>query len=569
MAITLSQRYLNEIKKCVNAPNAVIELFLDGSTRRFGYHSRNGVGVTYFRADGAYKADGWTHAIGGDDLDGFGVEADLKSVSSFQNKLDAKKGYSTRGEISFVIAGRDNFKSLISDNYLKNRRVAKKEGFISQGFTYADYATTYVGMVTDWSRNGDELTVTVSDDLVDASIKIPTENEAKTQYIDYRNVNPADIMRNILSVNLGVGGSYIDLAKFASERDTWLNGWKYSRVITDSKEANEYLNELQVEANSYLFHDGDKISLKVFAPPVPSQSVEEWTEEANIIKDSFRQKSGYKDNFYNRVVLYYDYDESGSSDSADYYDSAVIAVDSASQDSTEWDEASTKTVYSKWIRSTTFSQTANITGVFVYHASKNNGAGTGTLAFTYDAANGNTLQWTPPGGTIGEAVKITKDGKFDVYGSDSTRFIRVLVTTASLPASGAADTVTITPLDGDKYALAVAQKILSRFRDPASTVSFDIDINCAAFGSTFIRPTDVKDVTTGEACEKGKSSWTRERLMLTSVKPDVENGKVAIEAMVTRFYRQYGFIAPAGLPDYGSANDAQRKYAYVGRSYVW
>lgn len=569
MAITLSQRYLNEIRKCVNAPNAVIELFLDGSTRRFGYHSRNGGVVTYFRADGDYKADGGIYAIGGDDLESLGVEADLKSVSSFQNKLDAKKGYSTRGEISFVIAGRDNFKSLVSDNYLKNRRVAKKEGFIAPGFTYADYATTYTGMVTDWSRSGDELTVTVSDDLVDASIKIPIENETKTQHIDYRGVNPADIMKNILSVNLGVSGDYVDLAKFASERDTWLNGWKYSRVITDSKEANEYLNELQVETNSYLFHDGEKISFRVFAPPMPSQSVEEWTDETHLIKDSFKQKSGYKDSFYNRVVLYYDYDESGSSDSADYYDTAVIAVDSASQDSSEWDEASTKTVYSKWIRSITFSQTANITGVLVYHASKNNGAGTGTLAFTYDAANGNTLQWTPPGGTTGEAVEITKDGKFDVYGSDSTKFIRVLVTTASLPASSTTDTVTVTQLDGDKYAMAIAQKMLSRFRDPASIVSFDIDINAAAYDSAFIRPTDMKDVTTDEACEKGRPSWAGERLMLTSVKPDVENGKVAIEAMVTRFYRQYGFIAPAGHPDYGSATDAQKKYAYVGKSYIW
>lgn len=569
MAITLSQRYLNELKKCVNAPNVVIELFLDGSIRRFGYHSRNGGVVASFRADGVCKADGGVRAIGGDDLESFGVEADLKSVSSFQNRLDARKGYSTRGEINFVIAGRDNFKSLISDNYLKNRRVAKKEGFIAPAFTYADYATTYTGMVTDWSRSGDELSVTVSDDLVDASIKLPVENETKTQYMDFRNVNPVDIMRNILSVNLGIGGDYIDMAKFASERDTWLNGWKYSRVVTDSKEANEYLNELQVETNSFLFHDGEKISFKVFAPPVPSQSVEEWTDETHIIKDSFGQKSGYKDNFYNRVVLYYDYDESGSSDSADYYDSAVITIDSASQDASEWGEVSTKTVYSKWIKGITFSQTANIAGVFVYHVSKNNGAGSGTLTFTSDATNGNTLQWTPPAGTTGEAVKVTENGKFDIYGSDATKFIRVLVATASLPASTKTDTVTITALEGNKYASAIAQKILSRFRDPVSVVTFDVDINNAAYNSQFIKPTDIKDVTTGEACEKGKSSWTMERLMLTSVKPDVESGKVAIEAIETKFYRQYGFIAPAGHPDYGSATDAQRKYAYVGRSYIW
>lgn len=535
----LTTAYLAALKSR-NTPTAILEVALDSGTVKWGYHSPFPEIVPI-----------------------------VKTISTFQNKLDTKTGYSTRGEVNFVISGRDNFKNLVANQYLKNRRVTKLEGFLADGFVYSDFAPTYKGMITDVNRNGDDLTITVSDDLIDATQKIPVENSTNTQYLDYRNMSFVDVMTNILSTQLAVEAAYVDTAKFNSERDIWFNGWKVSRVLTEPKEANEYLNELQQETNSFIIHDGEKISYKAFAPPTPSETVDEWTDNYPIISGTVKMKSGYKDNFFNRVVFYYDYDESGSSDSGDYFDSAIIATDADSQSAGQWDEANTKTVYSKWFKTYTFSQTSNITGALGYHASTNNGAGSGTLTFTYDATNGSTLQWTPPGGSIGEAVKVTEDGKFDVYGSDTTKFVRVIVTTASLPTSNQTDTVTITYIGGERYAAAVAQKILSRFRDPAPVVSFDIEMNAAAYNSAFIKPTDLKDLTTDEVCEKGKTSWSKERVMITMFKPDIEKGKASVEVLPTRFYRQYGFIAPAGYPNYGEASDAQKKYGYIGHCYIW
>ena len=54
--------------------------------------------------------------------------------------------------------------------------------------------------------------------------------------------------------------------------------------------------------------------------------------------------------------------------------------------------------------------------------------------------------------------------------------------------------------------------------------------------------------------------------MLTSVRPDFQASKVSIEAVQTKMYRKYGFIAPAGYPDYPSATTAQREYAFIGRA---
>src|SRR3989304_7544003 len=223
MAITLCQKYIDEIRKGINTPNVVIEAELSGGTRRFGYHGRNTLPLPRFLADGAYRADGTVYAVGSDELPG--MLAILKSVSSLQNKLDTEKGFSTRGELRVVITGRDIFKGLIRDEHLKNRRVSRKDGFIAPGFTYADYPATYTGIISDWSRKGDEITLTVSDDLVDASAKIPEENGPSTQFIDYRDMHPADIMTDILTNRLGIGSAYVDSNQFTNEKLLWLQGW--------------------------------------------------------------------------------------------------------------------------------------------------------------------------------------------------------------------------------------------------------------------------------------------------------------------------------------------------------
>ncbi|MBI5237705.1 MAG: hypothetical protein HY887_04710 [Deltaproteobacteria bacterium] len=578
MAITLTSKFLAEIKKNVNMPCVILEVALDSGTLFLG--SRGDITLNeYYLADGTYKADGTITAMGSINS----PSPVIKNISSLQNKIDSKSGYSTRGELSFTITGRDNFKLLISgytapltrhtaaqgqdvpfdvSPYLKNRRVTRKDGFIAPGFAYSDYAATFTGRISDWSRKGDELTITASDDLINASKKLPVENSTKTQYLDFRNMNPADIMTNILLTQLGIGAAYVDSTKFASERDTWIPGWVFDRVLTEPKEANEYLNELQQECNSYIIHDGEKITYKVFAPPVPGNTPEEWTDAAHILHGTLSLKSGYKDGFYNRVVVYYDYDESNS-DKEENFESAVISVDAGSQDATQWNEVKSKVVKSKWIRTRTYAQPVNVTGVHLYHVSRNNGAGAGTLTFTYNAA-GPTLQWTASGDTIGVAEKITKDGKFQIFSADKTKYIRVIVTTASLPASNKTDSIGITALSGDTFAATLAQKLLSRYRDPAATVSFEVDINNVAYNSAFIKPTDVKDVTTDEACEKGVVAWNKERVMLTSVRPDIAKGRVQVEAVDMRLYRRYGFISPAGYPDYPSATDAQREYAFIG-----
>ncbi len=532
MAITLSTAYLAELKKGSNSPNVILELILDSGTLKYGY------------ATGGFPD----------------VQPILKSVSSLQNKLDTKSGFATLGQISFVIMGRENFRGLIKDNFLKNRRVTRKDGF--EGLGYSDYASTFTGTILDWSRKGDELTITVADEGVKTTKKIPVENATKTQNLDYRNMNPVDIMQDILKTQLGISTSFIDDTQFDNEQALWLSLWSFDRVLTSPKEAIKYLSELQQETNSFISHDGEKISFKVFAPPAPGQSPDEWTDTRHILKGSLSQKSGYKDGFFNRVIVYYDYDESGS-DKEENFEAAIIAVDAASQSGSQWDEVKTKTIKSKWIRTLTYSEASNITGLTVYHVSTANGIGSGTLTYDYAA---NAITWTAPGGTAGEAVKLSKDGKFQLFDIDKTKWVRVIVEAASLPVSNQSDTITMTALQGAGFATSLASQLLRRYRYPVSTVSFSVDINHVTNGSNYLKPTDLVDLTTDEASEKGEGRWDKTRLMITGLRPDFAWAKIKVDAIDTGMTRRYGFIAQAGYPDYASATDEQRERAFIGRA---
>ncbi|GAF92179.1 unnamed protein product, partial [marine sediment metagenome] len=181
MAITLSANHLATLnKQGQNKPTTVIEVTLDSGTVRWGTH-----------ADLANN-----------------VIPVLKSVSSLQNKLDTKKGYSTRGSLTIEIAGREYFQPLIQNEYLKNRVIKRMDGDVD--IAYGDFAQTYSGKIFDWSRNGDVLTLILVDELEDASkTKLPAEVEG-IETLDYRNTNIVDVMTNILLTQLGIAAGDVN-----------------------------------------------------------------------------------------------------------------------------------------------------------------------------------------------------------------------------------------------------------------------------------------------------------------------------------------------------------------------
>lgn len=563
MAITLTTAFLEQVKKVgKNQPNTIVEIDLTSAVRWLANGS--------FLADGSITAEGddggttrtvkWGFAHAGFD----DVKPILKSVSSLSNKLDVSKGWTNRGELTVVIAGRDNFISMLSDEFLKNRRVIIKEGFVAPGFLYSDYAETFTGKILDWRRKGDRLSLTIGDDMrVSASIKLPVENETKTQTLDYKAMNPVDIMLEILD-EIGVPAAQIDTARFEDQKNTWLSGWVFDRVLTKPEKATQYLAELQLETNSFIIQDGEKISLTYFGPPTPGEIVPLWTDDDTIDKDSLSVDSGYRGRFFNRFLFLYDYDEDGE-DKFESYSSVRIDEDAASQTTSEWEEVVTKTIKSRWMRTITYTSAINTTGVTIYHVSKSNGIGDGNLTFNFV---NNTLSWNAPNDGAGTPVKLTKDGKYQIFSSDTTKYVRVTVDRSSLPGSGMSDNIVITSINGDLLASILSSRSLKRYRDPIPQVDFSVDINKVSMEGTFIKPTDMVDLSSGEIAYKSNPNVERQRFMIVDASPDFTSNKIKISALKAGLpsddTRRFAFISPASFPDYPSATEAQREYAFIG-----
>ena len=142
--MALSTKYLRELKEQgLKSRNIIVEI---------------NANLTQFLADGTHIADGSITAVGstgaaikiGQAHGGFSdVHAALKTVTSNQNTLDLKKGYSSRGNISFTIDSEEIVPGLIANNFLRNVDVIFKEGFIADDFEYSDYNIYFKGRIID------------------------------------------------------------------------------------------------------------------------------------------------------------------------------------------------------------------------------------------------------------------------------------------------------------------------------------------------------------------------------------------------------------------------------------
>jgi len=367
------------------------------------------------------------------------------------------------------------------------------------------------------------------------------------------------VISNIIGTQIGVSSDHIDSTAIETERDTWFLGWVFHRVITNPVTAKILLDELQEETHSFIYTDGDKYKVKAFAPRTPGQTLYEITND-QIIGGSLSLDARMDDNFYNRCEVYYDYDESGGNEEEDY-ESIVDANDTTSQ--SNWGETSTKVVKSKWLRTYAWTQPSNITGVTVYHASKTNGAGDGTLTFN---VAGQTLSWKAPGdGVAGSTVEVDRDGKYQLFATGSeTKYIRVVVTTADLPAGNQTDTITLSATGASIYANSIAHHYVARYSTPQGEAGFDLGLSDAIFQDEFLKPSNLVKVTTNRVATKGEPEWDNEVLLLLSAKMDFGKRKMTVEGLQTGFRRKYAFIGPTTMVnDYDSATSADKEYAFI------
>jgi len=89
----------------------------------------------------------------------------------------------------------------------------------------------------------------------------------------------------------------------------------------------------------------------------------------------------------------------------------------------------------------------NITGVTFYDG-YGNPAGNGTLTYT---AAAHSLKWAPSGGTAGEEVVVTGDGRYQLYDAVGDKSVVLNCVDLSMPATDQTDTVTIAVIEPNAF----------------------------------------------------------------------------------------------------------------------
>lgn len=106
---------------------------------------------------------------------------------------------------------------------------------------------------------------------------------------------------------------------------------------------------------------------------------------------------------------------------------------------------------------------------------------------------------------------------------------------------------------------ATAARRLAYYRDAPKEIGVQIDAKDAG-----IQTGDLVDVSC-DGVVKVDGSIDTKRCIVTKHTHEL-NGRISLTLRTTVFARKYAFIGPASMPDYGSASDAQRAYAFICNS---
>lgn len=113
---------------------------------------------------------------------------------------------------------------------------------------------------------------------------------------------------------------------------------------------------------------------------------------------------------------------------------------------------------------------------------------------------------------------------------------------------------------GDNVTAArLARRLLRRFSNPARKIAFSLEVRDDA-----LAPMDFAFLTTARI-QKPDGTTDGQRIIEVVRKKRLGPGKSSYETIdAAAMFGRYGFIAPAGTPDYDSASAQQRRYAFIG-----
>lgn len=105
---------------------------------------------------------------------------------------------------------------------------------------------------------------------------------------------------------------------------------------------------------------------------------------------------------------------------------------------------------------------------------------------------------------------------------------------------------------------ALVSRRVAQYRDAPDRISFMVDPKDAAIAEGDLIPIETRDLIDSYGAVR--------RVTVLILRRDNRGDCVAYQARTTKFGRRYGFIAPAGHPDYTDATEDERLYAFICNS---
>lgn len=108
---------------------------------------------------------------------------------------------------------------------------------------------------------------------------------------------------------LAIPQQYVNVARFENQRDTWVNAWNFLFEESDPITGMAFLQEqIYTFTNAYPTIDAEgRISLKVYAPPLPNQIAQVMDDSVMLAPPTF-QGNILARYFFNQVDISYDWD---------------------------------------------------------------------------------------------------------------------------------------------------------------------------------------------------------------------------------------------------------------------
>ncbi len=135
---------------------------------------------------------------------------------------------------------------------------------------------------------------------VDIALQIMTSTGLGTN-------GPFDVLP--ASAGLAIDESLIDVARFISEKQKWLNSALFRFELSEAEDGKKFLeSELYRFMNAYpIINNDGQISFKVYTPPLPTATTQEFTD-ANLVGAPVWKGNVLDRYFFNEVDLSFDFD---------------------------------------------------------------------------------------------------------------------------------------------------------------------------------------------------------------------------------------------------------------------